>query len=327
MHSLNTTTKLQKVITLVGKLLKPIWVLISFSALVVPATAVGKTIIHEERSLYTSILVQQSRGLLCLNFTLKRADSSQSCMDVKNPKRMVFSYTRMVMAGLLFNPNPKNIMIVGLGGGTLPMALNELFPQAKIQTVEIDGAVVDVAKRFFNFQESANNKIVQQDARVFAKRANLNKEKFDFIMLDAFNGDYIPEHLMTREFLTEVQSLLTAQGVVIANTFASSVLYDHESNTYADVFGKFINLKGRDTGNRIIIVPEGAISSEQRNSISKQAINAQAKKLAPVLEPYSVPIKRLARDIYKRIGAPADWDENKRSLTDQYSPANLLRNQ
>jgi len=205
MHSLNTTTKLQKVITLVGKLLKPIWVLISFSALVVPATAVGKTIIHEERSLYTSILVQQSRGLLCLNFTLKRADSSQSCMDVKNPKRMVFSYTRMVMAGLLFNPNPKNIMIVGLGGGTLPMALNELFPQAKIQTVEIDGAVVDVAKRFFNFQESANNKIVQQDARVFAKRANLKKEKFDFIILDAFNGDYIPEHLMTREFLTEVQ--------------------------------------------------------------------------------------------------------------------------
>jgi|TARA_B110000971_G_scaffold213218_1_gene243771 spermidine synthase len=289
-------------------------------------TGASKTVIHEERSLYTSILVQQQRDLLCLNFTLKRADSSQSCMDVKNPKRMVFAYTRMVMSGLLFTPNPKNIMIVGLGGGTLPVALNEILPEAKIQTVEIDPAVIGVAKRFFNFTESANNKIIQQDARVFAKRAALQKQQFDLIILDAFNGDYIPEHLMTQEFLTEVQSLLTPGGVLVANTFASSDLYAHESNTYKEVFGKFINLRGRDSGNRIVIVPQGSISAAQRAPISRDSLLAQADILAPVLAPYAIPIKRLAKDILKSINAPADWDQDKRTLTDQYSPANLLKN-
>ena len=131
---------------------------------------------------------------------------------------------------------------------------------------------------------------------------------------------------MTQEFLTEVQSLLTPGGVLVANTFASSDLYAHESNTYKEVFGKFINLRGRDSGNRIVIVPQGSISAAQRAPISRDSLLAQADILAPVLAPYAIPIKRLAKDILKSINAPADWDQDKRTLTDQYSPANLLKN-
>ena len=94
-------------------------------------------VLHEERSLYTRILVHQNKDLLCLKFTLVRSDSNQSCKDLAQPKRMVFSYAQMSMAALLFNPNPDRILIVGLGGGTLPMALRELTPDAVIDTVEI----------------------------------------------------------------------------------------------------------------------------------------------------------------------------------------------
>ena len=55
-------------------------------------------------------------------------------------------------------------------------------------------------------------------------------------MLDAFDGEYIPEHLMTVEFL-EMRDLLSDDGVLVANTFASSKLYDYESATYAEAFG------------------------------------------------------------------------------------------
>ena len=48
-------------------------------------------------------------------------------------------------------------------------------------------------------------------------------------MLDAFDHEYIPEHLLTQEFLKEVKSLLAPGGVLAANTFSSSRLYDHES--------------------------------------------------------------------------------------------------
>ena len=61
-------------------------------------------VLHEERSLYTRILVHQNKDLRCLKFTLVRSDSNQSCLDLSQPKRMVFTYAKMTMTALLFNP-------------------------------------------------------------------------------------------------------------------------------------------------------------------------------------------------------------------------------
>ena len=74
--------------------------------------------------------------------------------------------------------------------------------------------------------------------------AKMEKDHYDLILLDAFNGDYIPEHLMSAEFFEEVKKLLPANGMVVANTFSSSRLYSAESQTYAQVFGKIFNTIG-----------------------------------------------------------------------------------
>ncbi len=107
-------------------------------------------------------------------------------------------------------------------------------------------------------------KVELVDARVFAKRAGLKGKTYDFIILDAFTGDYIPEHLMTAEFLSETQALLSDDGVLVANTFSTSKLYDHESVTYQQVFGDYLNFKMANTGNRVIIASQSLC---RRNSI------------------------------------------------------------
>ena len=99
-------------------------------------TAYAK-VLHEERSVYTRIIVEDSNRLRCLKFTLKREDSTQTCINLNYPKRMVFSYTQMSMASLLLNPNPASVLIIGLGGGTLPMALRDLRPSAGIDPVAL----------------------------------------------------------------------------------------------------------------------------------------------------------------------------------------------
>ena len=121
----------------------------------------------------------------------------------------------------------------------------------------IDEAVVQTAAQWFDFKEGGNVKVHVKDGRQFVKQAKVFGKSWDFILLDAFNGDYIPEHLMTREFLEECRAVLAPNGVLVANTFSSSRLYEHESATYAAVFGRFINLK-REDGNRIIVVRNGA---------------------------------------------------------------------
>ena len=270
--------------------------------------------IHEEKSLYRDINVVQTGSRRCLIFNVHRGDRNQTCVDVNNRDELIFSYTKMSFAGLLMNPEPKKILIAGLGGGTLPLAFNDLFPDAQIDVVEVDQAVVNVAKQFFFFEENENMMVAVNDARVFVKRAGILGEKYDFIILDAFGGDYIPEHLLTQEFLEEVKQIMTEDAVLVANTFSTSRFYDHESVTYQRVFGEFFNFKLPSSGNRMIIT--------QLNPLPPRgSLITRAQALAPSLEKYGVPLLEYPNRLSTRV----DWDMSRRVLTDQYAPANLLQ--
>jgi spermidine synthase len=271
-------------------------------------------VLHTEHSLYQNILVTESSGRLCMKFSIRENQRNQSCINRSEPLKMVFGYTRMMMSGLLLNPDPKRILVVGLGGGILPMALATLLPDSHIDIVEIDPAVVRMAEEYFGFASGPQLRVVVQDARVYGKRAALRGEHYDLILLDAFTADYIPEHLMTAEYLSETRALLTDDGVITANTFGISNLYDHESTTYESIFGEFLNLKTWNSSNRIIVATKAALPDETE-------LEARATQLKSALRPYGVPIHRYPRQMSRR----RDWDVSARILTDQYSPANLLR--
>lgn len=270
-------------------------------------------IIHEERSLYRDIVVTQDGDRRCMQFDVRYAAMNQSCMDLGDRQRLVFDYAQMSFAGLLINPEPRRVLIAGLGGGSIPSLMHEEFPDTGIDVVEVDPAVVRVAKEYFDFRETERMEVHEADARVFIKRAGLRDESYDYILLDAFSEEYIPEHLLTREFLQEVKQLLTDDGVLVANTFATSRLYDHESETYRDVFGEFYNFQRAGTGNRIIVATKGELPS-------RGELRGPARELHDRLEPFGVRLMEYPA----RLSTEPDWDTSARVLTDQYSPANLL---
>lgn len=277
-------------------------------------------ILHREDSLYSHIVVRQTGSVICLQFDVRRNLRNQTCINERRPKEMVFAYTKMSMTSLLFTPEPKRILVVGLGGGTLPMAFADLLPNAEIDSLEIDPAVVDVAEEFFGYRSSEKVRVHEQDARVWVKRARLKgTDKFDIIILDAFNGEYIPEHLMTVEFFEDLKALMTPEATLAANTFTISKLYDHESATFAAVFGNFINFKVTESANRVILA--------SNQDTSDELLRERATLLSQALKPYKVPVERYARMLTKQRKARPDWDQDARPLTDQYSPANLLQAQ
>ncbi|MDZ7826505.1 MAG: hypothetical protein U5R48_11380 [Gammaproteobacteria bacterium] len=102
--------------------------------------------IHEERSLYRNILVRQIGDERCLLFSVKRAQRNQSCVNLEDPDRLVFPYARMMLGGLLVNPEPERILMIGLGGGSITRVFHALYPDAIQDLVEIDAAVVRVAR-------------------------------------------------------------------------------------------------------------------------------------------------------------------------------------
>ncbi len=278
------------------------------------SVTVNAEVIHEERSLYRDITVVQNGPRRCLIFNIHIGDRNQTCVDVDEPEKLVFSYTRMSFAGLLLNPEPTRILVAGLGGGSIPMTLADLFPTARIDVVEIDEAVYNVAREFFFFEENDSMDVAIMDARVFVKRAILRNARYDYVVLDAFTGDYIPEHLLTREFLEEVKQILTPDGVLVANTFSTSRFYDHESVTYQAVYDGFFNFKLPYSGNRIIITSLQPLP--QRGELV-----TRAQRIAERLKKYDIPILEYPN----RMSIAVDWDMSRQVLTDQFSPANLLR--
>jgi spermidine synthase len=269
----------------------------------------GVEVLHRERSLYRQIFVYEEDGLRCMSFgraTLAR----QSCVSLTEPNKLVFNYARMVMAALYMNPSPQRILILGLGGGTLPTAFQRLFPAASIDAVEIDPAVVRVAREYFGFDPNATTRVFEEDGRVFVKRMQKQNAHYDLIVLDAFDHQYIPEHMLTREFLLEVKSLLADRGVLAANTFSVSKLYHHESATYFDVFGDFYGLR---QNNRVILVRLGGLPP-------KSEIVRNADLMETRLAPLGVDKTWLLPQVEIEKG----WPAGTRVLTDQYSPSNLL---
>jgi spermidine synthase len=274
------------------------------------ASADNMKLLHSERSLYREVLVYQTGDVRCICFTRMCRIGRQTCQNVKQPEHIVMNYPRMMLGALFAKPDPKSVLIVGLGGGTIPRALRQILTQTRIDIVEIDPAVVKVARDYFDLGDSSHLNIIEADGRVQVKRAIRQQQHYDIIMLDAFDHEYIPEHLLTREFLQEVKSLLAPGGVLAANTFSSSKLYDHESTTYASVFPQFFNLKRE---NRVIIAANGPLPTNEQ-----LRINA---------ERFEDPLQSIGVDTDKVLSLfsrKQDWKRDARVLTDQYSPANLL---
>jgi spermidine synthase len=240
-----------------------------------------------------------------MNFNSVNDPGRQTCVDLKNPDKMVFAYTRMMTSALFLNPDPENVLIIGLGGATLPRALNKILPHAVIDTVEIDPAVAKVAQRYFGYEPSPAQRLFLEDGRAFIERAHREGRHYDMVMLDAFDVDYIPAHLLTREFLQHVRAILTPNGVLVANTFTNSNMYDQESATYADVFGDFFNLRD---GNRVIIATRGRLPDTAR-------LTRNAMAMAGTLAPYGIDVQRELR----RFSRTPDWDVTADVLTDNAS--------
>ena len=239
-------------------------------------------LLHSEPSPFGKVLVFEDNGERCLNFNSMTDMGRQTCMDLQEPDDLVFSYTRMMISALFVNPAPRRILIVGLGGATLQKTLAALLPDATIDTVEIDPAVARVAEDYFDYRPGPRQRLFVEDGRAYIENAHRTGQQYDMVMLDAFDVDYVPEHLMTVEFLEHVKGILAKDGIVVANTFTNSNLYERESATYAHVFGPFFNLR---QGNRVIVATRDTLPS-------MDAIQSNAKAWKNKLEPLSVDVEQ-----------------------------------
>ncbi len=184
------------------------------SAVVVQPPVAG--IIFEKDTLYHKILVHDDSVNNIRTLILD--NNFHSAMDLNNPERIVYEYTKFFHLGLLFVDEPNNVLFIGGGGFSAPKKFFVDYPEMIVNVVEIDQEVVNVGSEFFAVPEDERLKISTNDGRIFLRNTN---EKYNIIILDAYDKSYVPFHLMTREFNELVYEHLTEDGVFISNIITS----------------------------------------------------------------------------------------------------------
>ncbi len=217
------------------------------------ATQADTEVLYKKDSAYNTILVTEGPpGVRTLRF--EEGGARQSVVRLGDPAHLELPYAQTVLAGLAFCESPRRVLIVGLGGGTIPMFLRAHYPELTIDVVDIDPEVVAVAKRYFGFCEDARMHVHVADGRQFIEQC---RRPYDIVFLDAFGCDSVPYHLATQEFLQAVRRAVVSSGVVVGNIWsrASNPLHDSMIRTYQEVFEELYILGVPLAGNEILIAP------------------------------------------------------------------------
>lgn len=256
------------------------------------AVSRGEKVLYQKQSPYNSIVVtEDERGLRTLRFG--RYGPRQSVVRVDDPAHIELDYLRSMLVGLAVGDEFQRILIVGLGGGTLPMFLHHHYPKVIIDVVDIDPEVVDVAMRFFGFREDATLRTHVDDGRRFIEASPVT---YDLIFLDAYNAENIPYHLATREFLLSVRRILSERGIVVGNVWgrASNPLYDSMVRTYLDVFDELYVLDVRGATNKTLV----ALPWDRR--ISRHELTRRAAAVS-IQKHFPFDLGRLAEYGFRRV--------------------------
>ena len=170
-----------------------------------------RRVVHEVRSSYHRIYVQEDEDVRTLRFE----HNPQSSMFLDDPFQTDIRYPAYFNIAFAIAPEISRILVLGLGGGTVVKQMWRDYPFMSLDVVEINPDVVDVARRLFALPDDERIRVVVADGREFVRGS---RQRYDIIIMDAFDDDHVPPHLLTKGFMRELREHLAPGGVVAWNT-------------------------------------------------------------------------------------------------------------
>jgi len=184
------------------------------SLLLAQACCGQAVVVFEATSACHHVRVWDAQGIRVLSFD----NSTESKMSLRHPLEGHFEYTEYFHMPWLWTTQMTRVLMIGLGGASTQRSYQHYYPLVKVETVEIDPLVVQVASNYFGFRQSASQRVWVEDGRVHLRRSSAT---YDAILMDAYTenryGSFIPYHLVTREFFALASRRLATNGVLAYN--------------------------------------------------------------------------------------------------------------
>ncbi len=236
---------------------------------------------------------------------------TQAAVFTDGTDDLVFDYTKFYRIFSHFVPNPAEALMIGGSAYTYPRDFIKHYPNAKMDVVEIDPGVTEIARKHFGLKDEKNLFIYHQDARMFL---NVNKKKYDVIFGDAFNSAAsVPFQLTTKEAVRKEYEALNDNGVVIVNLFSAiegekGKFTRAEYATYKEVFPQVFlfasqdGKKSTEVQNVMLValksekIPEWKSPNSEINKLLSRVWTGPIDNDVPVLTDDFAPV-----EYYKRV--------------------------
>jgi spermidine synthase len=171
---------------------------------------ITQTQVYSATSRYHEINVTDHGYIRVLRFTRNR----QSSMYLDAPFDTDFEYPGYFHIAVAIDPEATRTLVIGLGGATVVKRMWRDYPEMRIDAVELDPAVIDVARRFFALPDDERISVFEDDGRRFVEAST---DTYDIAIVDAFDEDRVPRPLTTEEFMRTLRDRLSTDGVVAYN--------------------------------------------------------------------------------------------------------------
>lgn len=193
-------------------------------------------------------VVQRRSGTLALMFD---AFSVQSEMSIGSPDDLILGYTQSMMGVLLLRPSPRDIAMIGLGGGSLVKFCYRHLPRAVIEVAEIDAEVIALREQFGIPADDARLTVHCVDGAEFVRES---KKQYDVLMVDGFDRRGQPAQLCSKTFYDSCYRSLAPGGVMVVNLLGDSMLETLQcvGRMRASFHGAVLAIDALDSSNRII---------------------------------------------------------------------------
>lgn len=187
-------------------------------AINVPQIQAVENFVYQGEGLYSSILVYDIK-LRGRQARLLRRDTNNSSGIFLQSFDLPFGYTQFSELYPVLKPDTSDFLLIGGGAYSIPRTLVARDEDIRVDVVEIEPVLYDIAKKYFGLENTARITNYAEDARVYLNKTD---KKYDVIFADAFSTDLsVPFHLTTTEFFEGIREHLKDNGVLIMNTIGS----------------------------------------------------------------------------------------------------------
>lgn len=172
----------------------------------------------------------------------------QSAMRIRDPFALELTYTRAIMCFLLFHPNIRKMLTIGLGGGSVAKYVHANCPDIMSKIIEINPRIIQVACHQFRVPKNDERlQVIEADGLAYLAE---HTDAADVLLIDAFDSNGIPLNFCSQDFFDQCATTLKQDGILVINLWGSDKNFDVYLNRIEQSFnGKALVLPTGKPGN------------------------------------------------------------------------------